>query len=61
MTTSFAWLVRGRIDRSWQANPTGCLLALLSIPLVAWLLSSAVANRPLGFQSLSRPFRGCFL
>ena len=33
MTTSFAWVVRGRIDRSWQANPAGCVLALLSVPI----------------------------
>ena len=55
MTTAFAWVVRGRIDRSWQANPAGCLLALLSLPLAAWLIISAVANRPAGFESLSRP------
>jgi hypothetical protein len=55
MTTSFAWYGRGRIDRSWRANPAGCVLAILSIPLVVWLVASAVANRPLGFDSLSRP------
>ena len=55
MTTSFAWVVRGRIDRSWQANPAGCLLAVLSVPLAAWLFASAVANRSAGFRSLSRP------
>jgi hypothetical protein len=56
MTTSFAWVVRGRIDRAWQANPAGCVLALLSLPLAAWLIGSAIANRPAGFTSLSRPF-----
>jgi hypothetical protein len=55
MTTAFTWSVRGSIDRSWQANPAGCVLALLSVPLIAWLLGSAVANRPVGFSSLSRP------
>ena len=50
MTTSFAWLVRGRIDRSWQANPAGCVLALLAVPLSVWLVLSAVANKPVGFQ-----------
>ena len=58
MTTSFAWLTRGRIDRSWQANPAGCLYALLTIPVVSWLVSSAVANQPLGFQGLSAPLTG---
>jgi hypothetical protein len=55
MTTSFAWVVRGRIDRSWQANPAGCVLAVLSVPFSAWLIGSAVGNRPIGFKSLSRP------
>ena len=58
MTTSFAWLMRGRIDRSWQANPAGCLYALLTVPLIAWLVLSAVANQPVGFQSLSAPLAG---
>jgi len=55
MTTSFAWVVRGRIDRGWRANPAGCVLALLALPLAAWLICSAVVNRPAGFSSLSRP------
>jgi Protein of unknown function (DUF2752) len=55
MTTSFAWFGRGRIDRSWRANPAGCVFALLSVPFMAWLVASAVANRPCGFKSLSRP------
>jgi hypothetical protein len=55
MTTAFAWAVRGRIDRSWQVSPAGCVLALLSFPLAAWLLMSAVANKPAGFASLSSP------
>ena len=55
MTTAFAWFLRGRIDRSWQANPAGCVLAVLSVPLMAWLVASSVANQPCGFKSLSRP------
>jgi hypothetical protein len=55
MTTAFAWLLRGQVVRSWQVNPAGCLLGLLSIPLIAWLVSCAVANRPVGFQSLEGP------
>src|SRR3954464_10156545 len=27
MTTSFAWFVRGRFERSWRANPVGSLMA----------------------------------
>ncbi len=55
MTTAFAWLVRGRIDRSWQANPAGCAIAILCVPLAAWLAASAVASEPVVFRSLERP------
>jgi Protein of unknown function (DUF2752) len=55
MTTAFSWFVRGSLDRSWHANPAGCVFALLSIPLIAWLAGSAVSNRPIGFSSLARP------
>jgi Protein of unknown function (DUF2752) len=55
MTTSFAWFVRGKVDRSWRANPAGFLLALLTVPLIAWLIASAVANEPVGFHSLVGP------
>jgi hypothetical protein len=58
MTTSYAWLARGRIDRSWQANPAGCLYALLTVPLLSWLVWSAVANEPVGFNGLSAPLAG---
>ncbi len=58
MTTAFAWFVRGRVDRSWRANPAGCLLAVLSVPLMAWLVASAVRGEPVGFQSLSGPMMG---
>ena len=66
MTTAFAWFVRGRIDRSWRANPAGCLLAMLSIPLMIWLLACGVRAGPLGFRSLSGPLMrlllaGCML
>ena len=58
MTTSYAWLARGQIDRSWKANPAGCLYALLSVPLIFWMVSSAIAKRPVGFQSLMKPLAG---
>jgi hypothetical protein len=60
MTTSYAWLVRGRFDRSWKSNPAGCLLALLTVPIMAWLAAMAAANQPIGFSSLSRPL-ACLL
>jgi Protein of unknown function (DUF2752) len=58
MTTSFAWLTRGQIKRSWQANPAGCLYALLAVPVVLWLVMSAVANQPFGFKTVSSPLAG---
>jgi hypothetical protein len=61
MTTSFAWVMHGKFVRSWQANPAGCLLALLSFPLIAWLIASAAANEPIGFQSLVDPLLGLVL
>jgi hypothetical protein len=61
MTTSFAWFTRGRIDRSWQSNPAGCLYALLTVPLLSWLVWSAVANEPVGFQGPSAPLSGLMI
>jgi hypothetical protein len=55
MTTAFAWLARGRIERSWRANPAGCVIAVFCVPLTAWLAASAVANKPVAFRSLERP------
>ena len=61
MTTAFAWFMRGRLDRSWRANPAGCLFALLAIPLMVWLVASAVRDEPLGFRSVSGPVTGLVL
>jgi hypothetical protein len=58
MTTSFAWFTRGRIDRSWQANPAGCVFALLTVPLIVWLVGTAVENHPIGFATLNGPLFG---
>lgn len=46
MTTAFAWMVRGRIDRAIEANPSGALLAPVCMVLVPWLLLCAVSGRP---------------
>jgi uncharacterized membrane protein YhdT len=56
MTTSFAWLTRGRFDRAWEANPAGCFLALSILPLIGWLLWSAWAGELAGSQTLATPF-----
>ena len=61
MTTAFAWFMRGRIDRSWRANPAGCLFAVLSVPLIVWLLACAARAEPVGVRSLSGPLMGLLL
>jgi len=55
MTTAFAWTVRGRFHRAWEANPAGSLLAPTCVALIPWLLGSAAAGRPWGCRSLDRP------
>ncbi len=61
MTTAYAWVVRGNLGRAWQANPAGCLYALLSVPLAAWFITSAALNRAAGFQSLEKPLSAVIL
>lgn len=55
MTTSFAWFARGRLDRSWRANPAGSVLAPVSLLMVPWLLLGALWGRPVGFRSVEGP------
>jgi hypothetical protein len=61
MTTAYAWFMRGRIDRSWQVNPAGCLLAAFTPPLIVWMLACALRARPVGFRSLSGALMGLLL
>jgi len=58
MTTSFAWFVRGRPDRSWGANPAGSLLAPTCVVLIPWLVAGAILGRPIGFRTLEQPLIG---
>jgi hypothetical protein len=58
MTTSFAWFVRGRLDRSWQANPVGTLMVPTCVVLIPWLLAGAAWGRPVGCRSLEPPLIG---
>ena len=58
MTTAFAWFVRGRFDRSWQANPAGSLLAPACALLIPWLVAGVVRGRPIGCRSLETPLLG---
>jgi hypothetical protein len=58
MTTAFAWFVRGRLDRSWEANPAGVLVAPVCLALVPWLLAGAARGRPIGCRSVETPLVG---
>jgi hypothetical protein len=58
MTTSFAWFVRGRLDRSWEANPAGVFLAPMCLALVPWLIAGAARGKPIGCRSLETPLIG---
>ena len=48
MTTAWAWLLRGNVERALAANAGGALLAMLSLAAVPWLLAAAVRGRWLG-------------
>jgi hypothetical protein len=61
MTTAFAWFTRGRLDRSWRANPAGCLFAMSSIAVMVWLVACAVRDEPVGFRSVMGPMTGLLL
>jgi Protein of unknown function (DUF2752) len=55
MTTSFAWFVRGKLERSWWANPAGSLLVPTILVLIPWLsfASARASSRP--FRTLELP------
>ncbi len=55
MTTSFAWFVRGRPDRSWGANPAGALIAPTCLASIPWLLAASIRGRPAPFRSPEQP------
>jgi hypothetical protein len=48
MTTSWAWLLRGKIGLALSANSGGAMLAVLSLAGAPWLLISAIGGRWLG-------------
>lgn len=48
MTTAWAWLVRGQLRESLQANAGGTLLAALAVAGAPWLLLSALRGRWIG-------------
>jgi hypothetical protein len=45
MTTSWAYLLRGQVLLSAQTNTGGMLLAMFSIALAPWMVTSAVRGR----------------
>jgi hypothetical protein len=55
LTTAFAWMVRGRPDQAWRANPAGCVLAPLAAVLGVWLLAVAARGGPVGTRSVDLP------
>jgi hypothetical protein len=61
MTTAYAWFVRGQLDRSWQANPAGCLFATFTTPLIVWMLACAISAQPVGCRSLTGALMGLVL
>ncbi|MGC8641294.1 MAG: DUF2752 domain-containing protein [Isosphaeraceae bacterium] len=61
MTTAFAWFTRGSLGASWRANPAGCLIALLIVPVSSWLLLCVWLGRPIGFRSIDRPLLGLLI
>ena len=54
MTTSFAFLVRGDVWHSMQANWVGTLLAILWLMIIPWSVTSALLGRPLFMISIER-------
>jgi hypothetical protein len=45
MTTAWALLVRGQLDRAIATNAGGTLLGMLAVLAVPWLLASAARGR----------------
>jgi Protein of unknown function (DUF2752) len=58
MTTSFAWFVRGKLERSWWANPAGSLLVPTILVLIPWLLLASAQGRSWPFRTLELPLIG---
>lgn len=54
MTTSFAFLVRGDLVHSLQANAVGTLLALVCLAYIPWSIASIICKRTLLIRSLER-------
>lgn len=55
MTTAVAHATRGRLDRAWESNPAGASLAVVSVPLIGWLISCSWKRRPIGSRTVEGP------
>ncbi len=55
MTTSFAWMVRGRLVMAWRAHPAGCFLVPVCIGLIPWCLVTAFRGEPWGSRTVQEP------
>ena len=55
LTTSFAWITRGRLNQAWRANPSGLLLAPLCALSAVWCCFAALFGRPAWSRSLEGP------
>jgi hypothetical protein len=61
MTTAVALASRGLLAESWKANPAGALLAVVSVPLIGWLILCTWKRRPVGFRTVEGPLLGLLL
>lgn len=61
MTTALAWFVRGRLDRSWSANPGGVAVGLVALGLIPWLVASAAWGKPWRSRTALDPLVACFV
>jgi hypothetical protein len=54
LTTSFALLVQGDLEASWNANAIGTLLAIFCLALAPWNLACALRGRLFFVRSIER-------
>jgi len=52
MTTAFAYLARGQFVQSFQVNPGGCLIGIVSLLAIPWVFMSAGLRRLIAIESI---------
>lgn len=55
LTTSFAWIARGRFRQAGRANPAGLAIAPLFLVAAVWCGWAAIRGRPLGSDGVEIP------